>query len=140
MASLATSSSTNAATSSHQALSNATSVRATLLQQNPPPTDLQVGDLVRSLKRSSEGYAFLSSRQGPLSSDAAFQGRPIRGSHGLRRRGRQRDQRFSVDGEPYMSVGISIPAAKAQYYEAIPLRDTDRHCARSERRWASVRR
>ena len=58
-----------------QALSNATSVRATLLQQNPAPRDDQVGALVRSLKRSSEGYAFLTvAGKDPLSSDAAFPG------------------------------------------------------------------
>jgi signal transduction histidine kinase len=34
-------------------------------------------------------------------------------------------ERFDVKGEPYMAVGISMPAANAQYYEAVPLGDTD---------------
>jgi signal transduction histidine kinase len=109
-----------------QAVSNATSVRTTLLQ-NPPPTDTEVGDLVRSLKRGSEGYAFLS-RDGkdPLVSNAAFPGSAYPPDLIAFVAVGSATQRFSVDGDPYMAVGINIPAAKAQYYEAIPLKDTDR--------------
>jgi signal transduction histidine kinase len=111
-----------------QAVSNATSVRATLLQQNPAPTDSEVGTLVRSLKISSEGYAFLSvDGKLPLVSDAAFPGSAYPADlMAFVAVGGSATQRFSVDGDPYMAVGINIPAAKAQYYEAIPLRDTDR--------------
>jgi two-component system sensor histidine kinase MtrB len=110
-----------------QAVSNATSVRATLLQI-PPPPEGQVGDLVKSLKRSSEGFALLTvAGKDPLTSNAAFPGSAyptdlvqfvaVGGSA---------TKRFSVRGDPYMAVGLNIPAAHAQYFEAVPLRDTDR--------------
>ena len=56
-----------------QAVANATSVRSTLLQI-PPVPDPQVDALVKSLKRSSEGFAFLrvSGKEDPSVSDAAF--------------------------------------------------------------------
>jgi signal transduction histidine kinase len=108
-------------------VSNATSVRATLLQI-PPPPEGQVGDLVKSLKRSSEGFALLTvAGKDPLTSNAAFPGSAyptdlvqfvaVGGSA---------TKRFSVRGDPYMAVGLNIPAAHAQYFEAVPLRDTDR--------------
>jgi two-component system sensor histidine kinase MtrB len=110
-----------------QAVSNATSVRATLLQI-PPPPEGQVGDLVQSLKRSSEGFALLAvAGKDPLSSNAAFPGSAyptdLRNLVGV---GGSATQRFSVKGEPYMAVGLNIPAVHAQYFEAVPLRDTDR--------------
>ncbi len=110
-----------------QAVSNATSVRATLLQI-PPPPDRQVGDLVKSLKRSSEGFALLAiAGKDPLSSDAAFPGSAypadLKDFVGV---GGSATRRFSVEGEPYMAVGLNIPAAHAQYFEAVPLKDTDR--------------
>ena len=36
------------------------------------------------------------------------------------------DAAVQLSGEPYMAVGINIPAADAQYFEAFPLSDTDR--------------
>ena len=112
-----------------QAISNATSVRTTLLFDNPPPPDRQIDSLVKSLKRSSEGYAFLRvAGKDPWSSDARFQGSayPPDLTLFVEKQGGSATQRFSVDGEPYMAVGINIPAVHAQYYEAIPLSDTDR--------------
>jgi two-component system, OmpR family, sensor histidine kinase MtrB len=35
-------------------------------------------------------------------------------------------QRFNIDGRPYLAVGVSMPAFKAQYFEAFPLDSTDR--------------
>jgi signal transduction histidine kinase len=110
-----------------QAVANATSVRSTLLQI-PPVPDPQVDALVKSLKKSSEGFAFLRvSGKDPSVSDAAF---PITAYPAELKtyvaQGGSATQRFSVEGEPFMAVGINIPAAHAQYFEAIPLRDTDR--------------
>jgi len=109
-----------------QAVSNATSVRATLLQV-PPPPDRQIDSLVKSLKRSPD-FAFLGvTGKDAVYSDAAFQ----RSAYPPNlvtfvAQGGSATQRFSVDGVPYMAVGINIPAVHAQYFEAISLRDTDR--------------
>jgi signal transduction histidine kinase len=102
-------------------------VRATLLQI-PPPPEGQVGDLVKSLKRSSEGFSLLKVvGKDPLTSNAAFPGSAypadLRNVVGV---GGSATRRFSVNGVPYMAVGLNIPAAHAQYFEAVPLRDTDR--------------
>ena len=108
-----------------QAISNATLVRQTLLGP-PTPTSTQLNSLVLSLKRSGEGYAFLSVADIGQFQDARFQ----RSSYptelmAIVATGGGATQRFSVSGVPYMAVGINIPAAHAQYYEAVPLNDTD---------------
>jgi signal transduction histidine kinase len=108
-----------------QAISNATLVRQTLLGP-PTPTGNQLNSLVLSLKRSGEGYAFLSVADIGQFNDARFQ----RSSYppelmAIVAQGGGATQRFSVGGVPYMAVGINIPAAHAQYYEAVPLNDTD---------------
>ncbi len=108
-----------------QAISNATLVRQTLLGP-PTPTSAQISSLVLSLKRSGEGYAFLSVVDIGQFNDARFQ----RSSYppelmAIVGQGGGATQRFSVAGVPYMAVGINIPAVHAQYYEAVPLNDTD---------------
>jgi two-component system sensor histidine kinase MtrB len=108
-----------------QAISNATLVRQTLLGP-PTPTNPEITSLVLSLKRSGEGYAFLSVADIGQFNDARFQ----RSSYppelmAIVASGGGATQRFSVGGVPYMAVGINIPAAHAQYYEAVPLSDTD---------------
>ncbi len=108
-----------------QAISNATLVRTTLLGP-PVPQKTDIGDLVLSLKRSGEGFAFLNVVDTGQFGDARFQ----RSSYppqlmNVVAQGGGATQRFSVDGEPYLAVGIDIPAAHAQYYEAVPLSDTD---------------
>jgi len=110
-----------------QAVANATSVRSTLLQI-PPVPDPQLDSLVKSLKKSSEGFAFLRvSGKDPSVSDAAFPTTAYPAElMTYVAQGGSATQRFSVEGEPFMAVGINIPAAHAQYFEAIPLRDTDR--------------
>ena len=45
---------------------------------------------------------------------------------GLLRTGESGLQRFSLNGDPYLAVGVYIEALKAQYIEAFPLRETDR--------------
>jgi two-component system, OmpR family, sensor histidine kinase MtrB len=110
-----------------QAVANATSVRSTLLQI-PPLSDDKVDALVKSLKKGGEGFAFLRvSGKDPSVSDAAFPTTAYPAElMAYVAQGGSATQRFSVNGEPFMAVGISIPAAHAQYFEAIPLRDTDR--------------
>jgi two-component system sensor histidine kinase MtrB len=110
-----------------QAVANATSVRSTLLQI-PPVPDTQVDSLVKSLKKGGEGFAFLRViGKDPKVSDAAFSTKAYPAElMSYVAQGGSATQRFSVEGEPFMAVGINIPAAHAEYFEAIPLRDTDR--------------
>lgn len=109
-----------------QAISDATRVRLTLLS-TPPPSSTSVQALVRSLKRSGEGFAYLHVTDwSQWTSDASFQAASyppelmfaVDGGGGA-------TQRFSVEGEPYLAVGIDMPSAKAQYFEAVPMGDTD---------------
>jgi two-component system sensor histidine kinase MtrB len=110
----------------NQAVSNATTVRATLLQI-PPPLDRQVTTLVQSMRRGDGFASLIVEGKDTKNSDAAFQRTDyppeLMTFVGL---GGSATQRFNVDGEPYMAVGLDIPAAHAQYFEAVPLRDTDR--------------
>jgi signal transduction histidine kinase len=108
-----------------QAISNATLVRTTLL--GPPiPQKTAIGDLVLSLKRSGEGFAFLNVVDIGEFGDARFQRSAFPPQlMAVVAQGGGATQRFSVSGEPYMAIGINIPAAHAQYYEAVPLSDTD---------------
>lgn len=110
-----------------QAISNATLVQRTLLVP-PVPGKEAIRALVLSLKRSGEGFPFLNvAGIGEFPGDARFQKSAfppelmgvIAGGVG------GATKRFSVEGEPYMAVGINIPSAHAQYYEAVPLSDTD---------------
>jgi two-component system sensor histidine kinase MtrB len=110
-----------------QAISDANSVRLTLLS-TPAPTSRVMSDLVQSLKRRGEGFAFLTVEgQNQWTSDASFSpsSYPLQLMTIVAGQGAAATQRFSVKGEPYMAVGINIPAVKAQYYEAVPLGDTD---------------
>jgi two-component system, OmpR family, sensor histidine kinase MtrB len=109
-----------------QAISNATLVQRTLL--GPPVPDKEaIRKLVLSLKRSGEGFAFLNVADAGEFMDARFQRSsfPPALMGAVVAQGGGETQRFSVDGEPYMAVGINIPSARAQYYEAVPLSDTD---------------
>ncbi len=109
-----------------QAKSNAERVRINLLDANPLSAE-QIHSLLIGLKRSGEGFAFLTvTGKDAQTSDARFQGSAYppdlmefvgQGNSGT--------QRFSVDGQPFQAVGFSIPAAHAEYYEAVPLGDTD---------------
>jgi two-component system sensor histidine kinase MtrB len=108
-----------------QAISNATLVRTTLL--GPPiPPNTAIGDLVVSLKGVGEGFAFLNVATAGEFGDARFQ----RSSFppqlmNVVSQGGGATERFSFNGEPYMAIGINLPAVHAQYYEAVPLSDTD---------------
>ena len=41
--------------------------------------------------------------------------------------GQSAQQRFEYDGNPFVAVGIDIPAANAQYFEAFPMDGTERN-------------
>ena len=109
-----------------QAISNATLVQRTLL--GPPVPDKEaISKLVLSLKQSGEGFAFLNVADSGEFHDARFQRSsfPAELMGAVVAQGGGETQRFSFEGEPYMAVGINIPSAHAQYYEAVPLSDTD---------------
>lgn len=108
-----------------QAISDATRVRLTLLATPPPRRDA-VDGLVHSLRPTGSGFAFLSTPNGIWASDAGFQAAAYPNDLMLTvDQGGGATQRFSLDGDPYMAVGISIPAVDAKYFEAVPLTDTD---------------
>jgi signal transduction histidine kinase len=110
-----------------QAISNATLVQRTLLVPPAPGKDA-LSTLIVSLKRSGEGFAFLNVADvGEFLNDARFQRSsfPPELMGAVVAQGGAATQRFSFGGEPYMAVGINIPSAHAQYYEAVPLSDTD---------------
>jgi len=103
-----------------QAFSNARTVRDQLLAE-------QRIDPARDLRNESGGFAFLL--QGDLAfGDVRYQADAfpleLRTAVG---QGQSALQRFSLDGDPYVAVGISIPAADAQYFEAFPMQSTERN-------------
>jgi two-component system sensor histidine kinase MtrB len=110
-----------------QAFSNAQLVKTELLSN--PST---IGDLVPRLRTEGSGFALVivqgaSGVERAYSSDQRFSRTsfPVdlrelvaRTSSGI--------QHFSIDGEPYVAVGVYIVAVQTQYFEAFPLRDTNR--------------
>ncbi|MFZ9628692.1 MAG: ATP-binding protein [Ilumatobacteraceae bacterium] len=102
-----------------QAYSNARTVRDQLLAE-------QRIDPARDLRNESGGFALLL--QGSrVFGDVRYQADAfpleLRTAVG---QGESSMQRFSLNGEPYVAVGISIPAADAQYFEAFPMEGTQR--------------
>ncbi len=107
-----------------QAFNNAQSVRSSLRADREPP-----GDLIRSVRTEGEGYALLH-----LTDDDQFFPQDLRftqdglpsdlevevlgGTTGL--------QLGTVDGEPYVVVGVDIAELGAHYFEAFPLRNVER--------------
>lgn len=88
---------------------------------------LVVGPLVLSLRTDANGFGVLRVPPKEYSSNQIFQPEDLPddlltatagGSTAL--------QRFALDGEPYIAVGVYIRAFDAQYYEAFPLQDTAR--------------
>lgn len=103
-----------------QAYSNARTVRDQLLA-------LQRIDPVRDLRNESGGFSLLiqgSRTFGDVRFPADAFPLSLRTAVG---QGQSAEQRFEVDSEPYVAVGISIPAAEAQYFEAFPMASTERN-------------
>lgn len=103
-----------------QAYSNARTVRDQLLAE-------QRIDPARDLRNESGGYALLIQGDrtfGDVRFPADAFPLPLRTAVG---QGQSAQQRFEVDGEPYVAVGISIPAAGAQYFESFPMSSTERN-------------
>ena len=105
-------------------------VRTNLLVHARAHVRARIGDLVRSLRRSGEGFAFphrrrrrRSCRPTPAFQRSSFP--PELMAH-RRCQAAAATQRFSVDGEPYMAVGINIPrGATPSTTRPFPLGDTD---------------
>jgi len=106
-----------------QAFTNARIVRDQLLAD---PTN--IGTFIPTLRTEGEGFALLVlPPNGRIPSDVRFQQDSFpadlqttvaQGSSAL--------QRFGLDGNPFIGVGVYVAAADAQYFEAFPLDDTDR--------------
>lgn len=100
-----------------QAFNNARSVRDTLQTG-------QTIDPVRDLRNETGGFSLL------LQGNRAFgdpsypvEVLPIELRTAVAQ-GQSSQQRFELNGEPYVAVGISLPAVDAQYYEAFPMSST----------------
>ena len=105
-----------------QAFSNARTVRDQLLTD--PST---IGLFIPTLRTEGEGFALLVIAPNVrIPSDVRFQpdSFPL-DLQTIVSQGNSALQRFSLNGEPYIAVGVYIAAADAQYYEVFPLADTD---------------
>ena len=113
-----------------QAFSNAGGFKS-LLQSVPQTTSEQIDIQMRSVPTESSGFAMLEiaspSGDRRFLSDQNYQEDAFPAS--LREIVDEQDsgqQRFSLDGEPYVAVGVYIRAVDASYFEAFPLTDTNR--------------
>jgi signal transduction histidine kinase len=89
-----------------------------------------IGSLVASLRTETDGFGVLVLRSPAppkeFVTSSAFQ--PSALPDDLKtaiEAGASAQQRFSLNGSPYVAVGVYIRAFDAQYYEAFPLTDTD---------------
>ena len=113
-----------------QAFSNASGFKA-LLQSVPESTSEQITIQMRSVPTESSGFAMLeipsASGERQFLSDQNYPEDAFPGSLREMVAGEQSgQQRFSLDGEPYVAVGVYIRSADARYLEAFPLTDTNR--------------
>jgi signal transduction histidine kinase len=112
-----------------QAFSNANTFKNVLLS-GPEPTSEQLRNQVLSLPTETGGFALLEltsptgSRQ--FLSDQNFQEAFPTDLQELVANQQSGQQRFSLDGNPYLAVGVYIRAADAEYFQAFPLADTNR--------------
>jgi signal transduction histidine kinase len=82
---------------------------------------------VNSIRTASEGFAVVNYEGGLWYTDNAFPSSLL--PNELRtatESGNSSQQRFDIDGQPYIAVGVYIRGFDARYYEALPLTDTDR--------------
>ncbi len=79
-----------------------------------------------SLRTESGGFTVLLIDNVPYAADARFSldSFPIE-LRTLVTQGESGQQRYEIDGDPYVAVGISMPAANAQYFEAFPMEATE---------------
>ena len=113
-----------------QAFSNASGFKS-LLQSVPESTSEQITIQMRSVPTESSGFAmleipsatgerqFLSDQNYPEDAFPASLREMVTNEQ-------SGQQRFSLDGEPYVAVGVFIRSADARYLEAFPLTDTNR--------------
>lgn len=105
-------------TARNQAYNNAKTVRDQLLAEQEPNT---IG-----LRTEGAGFALIvrDGRAFPTDIRYSVEAFPdeLLATVAL---GSSGQQRFELEGEPFVAVGINIPAAEAQYYEAFPMASTE---------------
>ena len=107
-----------------QAFNNAQLIRTQL--KNRPS---EAFELISGIRTESEGFAVLH-----LSSDDLYYTQDLRNTQTLlppelvtaTLNGATTRQRFSIDGEPFIVVGVAIAEINAQYFEVFPLDDEER--------------
>lgn len=86
----------------------------------------QVGDIVSLLRTEGGGFAKLTLPDKEYITDANYSPDAI--PAGLTRRVEAKSsgqQYFTIDGRPYLAVGVYLATTNAQYFEAFPMADTD---------------
>ncbi len=83
---------------------------------------------VNTLRTESGGFTVLLLADTPYAPDARFSldAFPIE-LRLLVDQGQSGQQRYELAGDPYVAVGINMPAARAQYFEAFPMESTERN-------------
>lgn len=107
-----------------QAFVNARAIRDSL---RAPGADIV--ELIDSARTEGGGFALLRAPSGSRSATSNISFPEEVYPEALRSEvanGRSGWQRFTVGGEPYLAVGVSIPEVRAEYFEAFPLNTTDR--------------
>lgn len=113
-----------------QAYNNASTFKG-LLQSTGQSTSESLNAQMRSVPTESSGFAMLEvpseSGERRFVSDQSFQEDAFPDSLRAMVAGEQSgQQRYSLNGEPYVAVGVYIRANDASYFEAFPMTDTNR--------------
>ncbi len=107
-----------------QAFVNARAIRDSLRVPN-----VDIIELIDSARTEDEGFALLRlADRGRAAPSNISRPESVYPASLLEQvaSGRSGWQRFTVDGRPYLAVGVSIPEVNAEYFEAFPLKTTDR--------------
>lgn len=104
-----------------QTFSNAKTVRDQLLAE-------QQIDPVRDIRTEGGGFAVIAQGDRRISSDVRYtlDAVPIE-LRTIIDQGGSGQQRFAINGEPMVAVGVNLPAVHAQYIEAFSLGSTERN-------------
>jgi two-component system, OmpR family, sensor histidine kinase MtrB len=101
---------------------------AQLIRDRLRTSPAEIGELVESIRTESGGFGvlrvdgreFVTNRANNPSDRLPAELLAVVGE------GDSAQQRFAVDSDPFIAVGVYIRAYDAQYYEVFPLSDTDR--------------
>ncbi len=101
---------------------------AQLIRDRLRTSPAEIGELVESIRTESGGFGLLQVNNREFVTNRANNPgeRLPAGLAAVVSEGSSAQQRFAIDDDPFIAVGVFIRAYDAEYYEVFPLSDTDR--------------